>query len=137
MDQNQGAGLGACHLVAFVGCGNPERARAFYGQTLGLELTSDELPFALVFDTNGTSLRVTPIKQVSPAQHTVLGWEVPDIVKMVRQLSSAGVVFEQYPFIQDSEGLGIWTAPGGARVAWFKDPDGNVLSLSQHPKAVG
>ena len=116
-------------IVAFVGTRNPQRAKDFYRDTLGLNLVSED-PFALVFDVKGTMLRVTTVPELTPAKFTVLGWEVSDIVAAVKQLQAAGVVFERYDFPQDE--LGIWTAPGGAKVAWFKDPDGNILSVSQH-----
>jgi catechol 2,3-dioxygenase-like lactoylglutathione lyase family enzyme len=116
-------------IVAFVGTRNPQRAKDFYRDALGLNLVSED-PFALVFDVNGTMLRVTPVPQLTPAKFTVLGWAVGDIEATVKQLQEAGVVFERYDFPQDE--LGIWTAPGGAKIAWFKDPDGNVLSVSQH-----
>jgi catechol 2,3-dioxygenase-like lactoylglutathione lyase family enzyme len=116
-------------IVAFVGTRNPQGAKDFYRDTLGLNLVSED-PFALVFDVNGTMLRVTPVPQLTPAKFTVLGWAVGNIEATVKQLQEAGVVFERYDFPQDD--LGIWTAPGGARVAWFKDPDGNILSVSQH-----
>lgn len=116
-------------IMAFVGTRDPERARAFYRDTLGLHLVSED-SFALAFDVNGTMLRVSIVPDLTPAKYTVLGWQVPDIVAVVQELQKAGVAFERYPFPQDD--LGIWTAPGGARVAWFKDPDGNVLSVSQH-----
>ena len=116
-------------LVAFVGTRDAGRARDFYRDLLGLKLVSED-GFALVFDVNGTMLRVTMVPELVPAKFTVLGWQVPDIEAGVRRLQQAGVTFERYDFPQDD--LGIWTSPSGARVAWFKDPDGNVLSLSQH-----
>jgi hypothetical protein len=87
--------------------------------------------FALVMRSGTSTVRIVKMKQVNPAQYTVLGWEVADIASVVSQLKARGVEFERYPFIQDQES-GIWTAPGGAQVAWFKDADGNVLSVSQH-----
>jgi catechol 2,3-dioxygenase-like lactoylglutathione lyase family enzyme len=116
-------------IVAFVGTRNPDRAKHFYQGTLGLTLVYED-NFALVFDVRGTMLRVTKVPELTPAKFTVLGWQVNDIVTAVRDLQIAGVTFERYDFPQDE--LGIWTAPGGAKVAWFKDPDDNVLSLSQH-----
>jgi hypothetical protein len=86
-------------------------------------------PFALVFDVNGTMLRVTGVPEMVPAKYSVLGWQVTDIEAAVRDLQQSGVAFERYDFPQDEPG--IWQAPSGAKVAWFKDPDGNVLSLSQ------
>jgi len=106
------------------------RAKAFYADTLGLKFVSED-PFALVFDANGNMLRLTKMKEFTPQRFTILGWEVPDIQGAVTQLAAAGVKFERYEFIQQDE-LGIWTAPGGTRVAWFLDPDGNNLSVSQH-----
>ncbi len=119
----------SARIVAFVGTRDAERAKRFYQGTLGLNLISED-PFAVVFDVHGTMLRVTTVPELNPAKFTVLGWQVADIAAAVRDLQQAGVKFERYDFPQDE--LGIWSAPSGARVAWFKDPDGNVLSLSQH-----
>ena len=123
--------LGAKKLVTFVAITNAERAKAFYRDTLGLKLASDELPFALVFDCHGSILRATMVREVAAAQYTVLGWEVDDIVASVKGLVERGVQFERFPGLPLDE-HGIWSAPGGAKVAWFKDPDGNILSLSKH-----
>ncbi len=117
-------------MGAFAAVLDRDRARAFYRDTLGLPLTSED-DFALVFDAGGTTLRVSPVQEMTPAKYTVLGWEVPDIVTAVEALGARGVTFERYGFIPQDD-LGIWTAPGGTRVAWFKDPSGNVLSLAQH-----
>lgn len=125
-------GLSKCKLVAFVTVVDVDRAKAFYRDTLGLRLVSEELPFAMVFDANGTMLRLAIGRDASPSPGTVLGWQVLDITEAVRDLLEAGVRFEQYEFMKQDE-LGIWTTPTGARVAWFKDPDGNVLSISEHP----
>ena len=123
--------LASAKLVAFAATTNPERAKEFYGGVLGLGLLSQD-GFALVFDANGVMLRVSTVREVAQAQYTVLGWEVSDIAAKVKELEQAGVKFERYSFPGVDE-MGIWTAPGGARVAWFKDLDGNILSLSQHP----
>jgi catechol 2,3-dioxygenase-like lactoylglutathione lyase family enzyme len=122
--------LGSSKPIAFVSTRDPERARSFYRDRLGLRLASEELPFALVFDLNGTMLRVTIVNELTPAKHTVLGWDVPDIAAAANELQSAGVQLERYGLPGQDE-QGIWTAPGGAKVAWFKDPDGNILSLTQ------
>jgi catechol 2,3-dioxygenase-like lactoylglutathione lyase family enzyme len=122
--------LGSGKLVAFVTVSNATRARAFYRDVLGLRLVSED-NFALVFDANGTMLRVAIASRVTAAPYTVLGWEIGDIATTVRQLAAAGVQFERYPGMQQDD-LGIWQSPSGARVAWFKDPDGNTLSVSQH-----
>src|SRR6476620_10956364 len=121
--------LNSSTLVAFVGTGDAARARGFYGDVLGLRLVSED-GFALVFDANGTLLRVAIVPAVVAAPYTVLGWQVPNIRSTIDALGRRGVRFERYGFMQQDD-LGIWTAPGGARVAWFKDPDGNLLSLTQ------
>ena len=123
--------LGTSKLVAFVATTDPEKARAFYEGVLGLRLLEDEKPFALIFDADGIMLRVTTVHKHNPAPFTVLGWDVPSIEATVERLTAAGVEFQRYPGINDGDPKGIWTAPGGARVAWFKDPDGNVLSVTQ------
>jgi catechol 2,3-dioxygenase-like lactoylglutathione lyase family enzyme len=123
--------LGSSEIVAFVGVRNADRARTFYGNTLGLRLISED-GFALVFDARGTMLRVSLVREVVAAPYTVLGWEVDDIVTKAKELMTAGVKLERYESFLQQDELGIWTAPGGTRVAWFKDPDGNLLSVSQH-----
>jgi catechol 2,3-dioxygenase-like lactoylglutathione lyase family enzyme len=125
-----GRALASSSLVAFVGVCDPDRAKRFYRDTLGLRLVSEELPFALVFDVQGTMLRVTVVPEVKPAKFTVLGWKVPDIQAAVSSLDKEGVEFQRYAGLQQ-DGLGIWTSPSGARVAWFHDPDGNILSVTQ------
>ena len=118
-------------LIGFVATTNAERAREFYEGVLGLKVTSDD-PFALALDANGTMIRVQKVKDAVIAPYTALGWRVADVRREVRALKERGVAFEVYGFLeQDADA--IWTAPGGAKIAWFKDPDGNVLSLSQHP----
>ena len=118
-------------MIAFVATRDPALAKEFYRDTLGLRLVSEELPFALVFDLNGIMLRVTIVKDVKPAGYTILGWQVPDIAAGAKALQKAGVRFERYPGMDQDES-GIWTSPSGAKVAWFKDPDGNTLSISEH-----
>ena len=123
--------LGDHSIIGFVGTSDPERAKKFYRDTLGLPLVSEEMPFALVFDVHGTMLRVTIVKKVAVAGYTVLGWQVPNIVTAGKALRQAGVRFERYPGMEQDD-LGIWSSPGGGKVAWFKDPDVNTLSISQH-----
>ncbi len=123
--------LGGSKLVAFVPTIDPARARAFYEDVLGLRLVEDAKPFALVFDANGTMLRVATVRELQPDPFTVLGWDVASIETTVTQLTAAGIEFMRFPGMNDTDLLGIWTAPSGARVAWFKDPDGNVLSVTQ------
>jgi catechol 2,3-dioxygenase-like lactoylglutathione lyase family enzyme len=116
-------------LIAFVATADADRARAFYAGALGLPL-EDESPFALVFRANGTMLRVAITDAVVAAPYTVLGWAVADVAARVRELSARGVAFERYDGMEQDE-LGVWRSPSGARIAWFKDPDGNTLSLTQ------
>ena len=123
--------LASSKLVAFAATTDPVKARAFYEDLLGLRLVEDAKPFALVFDANGTMLRVTTVAEHTPPPFTVLGWDVESIESTVEQLTAAGVVFQRYPGLNDSDPLGIWTSPSGARIAWFNDPDGNVLSVTQ------
>lgn len=121
--------LGTQKLVAFVATRDPTRARKFYRDTLGLALVSED-ESALVFDAAGTMLRVTPVQELVSPQYTILGWQVPDIVHTVKGLQKAQVIVERYPGMPQDE-LGIWNSPGGAKVVWFKDPDGNTLSITQ------
>jgi len=123
--------LGTSKLMAFAAVTDMVRARAFYEGVLGLTLVEDEKPFALVFDANGTMLRVTPVGEHHALPHTVLGWAVESIEDTVQRLTAAGVVFQRYAGMNDGNALGIWTSPSGAQVAWFKDPDENLLSLTQ------
>jgi catechol 2,3-dioxygenase-like lactoylglutathione lyase family enzyme len=123
--------LGGSELIAFVPTTDPEKARAFYEGVLRLRLVADEKPFALVFDANGTMLRVTTVHELKPQQFTVLGWHVGDIEATVDRLAAAGVKFNRYPGVNDGDARGIWNSPSGARVAWFNDPDGNVLSVTE------
>jgi catechol 2,3-dioxygenase-like lactoylglutathione lyase family enzyme len=122
--------LGSTDIVAFVAITDAEKARAFYEGVLGLKFIKDD-GFALVFDANGIMVRAAKMKEVVPAQFTVLGWKVRDVENIVRGLQSKGVKFEIFGFFKQDE-LGIWTAPTGDKVAWFKDPDGNMLSVSEH-----
>jgi catechol 2,3-dioxygenase-like lactoylglutathione lyase family enzyme len=115
-------------IVAFVSTTNAARARAFYVDLLGLSAVHED-DFALVLDANGTTIRVSKVKELAPQPFTVLGWSVSDVAAMAKALVAKGVRFERYSFLEQDD-LGVWTAPGGARIAWFKDPDGNVLSLS-------
>jgi catechol 2,3-dioxygenase-like lactoylglutathione lyase family enzyme len=121
--------LGAANPIAFITTADPGKARHFYSEILGLALQSDD-QFSLVYDLAGTMLRVAKAPGHKPLPGTVLGWSVMDIAETVGKLSSKGVRFERFNGLQQDE-LGIWASPSGARVAWFKDPDGNMLSLTQ------
>lgn len=115
--------------VLFLTTANAERSRAFYERVLGLTFVADEPP-ALVFKVGERMLRIQKVERVHAAPYTALGWAVPNVRQTVRELSAAGVAFERFAGMnQDSDG--IWQAPGGALVAWFHDPDGHVLSLTQ------
>jgi catechol 2,3-dioxygenase-like lactoylglutathione lyase family enzyme len=122
--------LSSQKIVAFVATQTPDKAKTFYQDTLGLPLLSEDF-FALVFDAHGTMLRVSKVEKAVIAPYTVLGWQVQDIVATAKALQQSGVTFEHFQGLPQDE-LGVWNAPGGARVAWFKDPDGNLLSISQH-----
>ena len=124
--------LSSSRMIGFVPTTDSKRAREFYENKLGFQFVSDDA-FALVMKAGDTMIRVAKAKEFTPAAYTVLGWEAREIKALVSWLKARGVVFEKYPFIQDQE-LGIWTTPTGDQVAWFKDPDGNVLSVSQHQK---
>ena len=132
----QSSGLGQYNIVGFVSIVDVARAKAFYRDTLGLRLVMEEPPFALVFDANGIMVRLGMAKELPPAHGTVLGWQVPEIAATVKDLTRAGVRFERFEGMAQDE-LGIWTSPTGAKVAWFKDPDGNILSVSEHPELKG
>lgn len=121
--------LHAAPPIAFVSTADGERARAFYEEALGLRLVADE-GFALVFDLAGVMLRVTRVDELRPQPFAVLGWRVADAEATARELAGRGVVFERYPGL-DQDDLGLWRSPSGARIAWFRDPDGNVLSLTE------
>src|SRR5205823_5741431 len=122
--------LDSYDIAAFVPTRDSQKARAFYEGVLGLRFVKDD-GFALVFDANGIMVRAAKMKEFTPAQYTVLGWEVSGIEDVVRSLTGKGVRFEIFGFFKQDE-LGIWTAPTGDKIAWFKDPDGNILSVSQH-----
>jgi catechol 2,3-dioxygenase-like lactoylglutathione lyase family enzyme len=121
--------LHAGEVIAFAASADLRQARAFYEQVLGLRVT-EQNDFACVFDASGTMLRVTAVGEVARPGYTVLGWRVADIAATVRGLTERGVVFLRYDGMGQEE-TGVWTTPGGDKVAWFADPDGNVLSLSQ------
>jgi catechol 2,3-dioxygenase-like lactoylglutathione lyase family enzyme len=121
--------LGKHDVIAFVATKHPEQAKAFYSSVLGLRLVSDT-PSALVFDAGGTMLRVSKVMELTPAPYTVLGWKVVDIGAIMQDLANKGITFERCKGLAQDE-LGIWTTPDGHRISWFKDPDGNTLSLTQ------
>ena len=117
-------------LLGLVMVSDAVRARAFYVDTLGLQYVEDD-DFAVVVRSGANMVRLVKAKAVEPRPSAVLGWETDAIEHRVQELLARGVVFLRYGWFEQ-DALGIWTAPGGAKVAWFNDPDGNVLSLSQH-----
>ena len=114
---------------AFVPTVNPQEAKSFYQDIVGLKLLSED-NFALEFDLNGTLLRVTTVQNLTPQPFTILGWNVDDIVSLIRQLNDKNIFCERYDFFEQDD-FGIWISPNGSKVAWFKDPDGNILSLTE------
>jgi catechol 2,3-dioxygenase-like lactoylglutathione lyase family enzyme len=122
--------LGEMKIIAVVPTKDGAKAKAFYEGVLGLRFIKDD-GFALVFDANGIMVRVSKGAQGPPAQYAILGWSVTGIENVVAALEKKGVKFERFGFFEQ-DALGIWTAPNGDKVAWFKDPDGNMLSVSQH-----
>jgi predicted enzyme related to lactoylglutathione lyase len=124
--------LGSADLIAFVPTRDPGKAQKFYEETLGLEFISAD-PFALVFNAHGTTLRIANVSEVKgfkPAPFTIVGWQVTNVSDTVGDLVKKGVRFERFPGM-DQDGQGVWQSPSGARVAWFKDPEGNILSITQ------
>ena len=122
--------LGSGKMVGFVPIRDYDKARAFYEGKLGFDFVSLD-QYALVMGVGGHKIRMTKLPNFTPLQGTILGWEVDDIQSTAAWLRDRGVNVEKYPFVQDRE-LGIWTTPNGDKVAWFKDPDGNILSVTQH-----
>jgi catechol 2,3-dioxygenase-like lactoylglutathione lyase family enzyme len=121
--------LGTSEVIAFAAAADLDRAREFYQDTLGLTLI-EQNPYACVFDAHGTMLRVTAVAEVATPGYTVLGWRVGDIDRVIAGLLGKGVSFTRYQGM-DQAGNGVWTTPNGDRIAWFTDPDGNTLSLTQ------
>lgn len=116
-------------LMAFIPTKDAKKARPFYEGVLGLRFVSED-QFALVLEASGIMVRVAVVGEFKPQQFTVLGWQVSDMEKEVAGLQGQGVHFEKYG-MKGQDRQGVWYSPSGAKVAWFKDPDGNVLSLTQ------
>jgi catechol 2,3-dioxygenase-like lactoylglutathione lyase family enzyme len=116
-------------LIGFIPIRDGVRALDFYQYLLGLRFVSDDT-FAIVLESNGNIVRLVRIEEFTPASYTILGWQVEDIESTVKGLAAKGLAFQRYSFLDQSED-GVWTSPGGAEVAWFRDPDGNTLSFSQ------
>ena len=116
-------------LKAFIPTVNPQEAILFYRDLLGFELMSED-DYAMEFNANGTLLRVTIVDEFVPQPFTILGWNIENLVFTVRQFNEKNIYFEIFDFLEQDD-LGIWNSPDGAKVAWFKDPDGNILSLTE------
>lgn len=116
-------------IKSFVPTVKPDEAKLFYRDILGLKLLSEDA-YALEFDSNGTLFRVITVPQLTPHQFTAIGWNVRDIAAIIVALNGKGVYCEKYGFMEQDD-LGVWTSPNGSKVAWFKDPDGNILSLTE------
>jgi catechol 2,3-dioxygenase-like lactoylglutathione lyase family enzyme len=124
--------LRSAKMIGFVLTRNTAQARRFYEGVLGFRFQKED-GFALVMETDDNMIRISPVKEFTPAGHTVMGWEVRDIQAIARELHGRGVRFERYPFTEAAQDtIGVWASPSGDNVAWFKDPDGNLLSISQH-----
>jgi len=123
--------LAPAQVTAFLATTQGARAAAFYSETLGLPQVSEDA-FALVFDLQGVELRIQKVERLTPQPFTVLGWQVRTLAAVVASLMARGVVFERFPGLAQN-GQGIWRAPSGAQVAWFRDPDGNLLSVAEYP----
>jgi catechol 2,3-dioxygenase-like lactoylglutathione lyase family enzyme len=123
--------LARTDLVAFLPCRDLEVADEFYGSGLGLPLV-EASEFARVYDANGTQLRVTRVDSPARAPYTALGWSVADIEAAISALEARGIELNRYEGM-DQDAAGVWIAPGGTKVAWFGDPDGNTISVSQAP----
>ena len=122
--------LGDQPLIAMIATTQPERAKTFYSDVLGLKLVEDQW-FALVYMAGGTRLHIQKVKEFSALPFTAIGWTVPDIAATVAALAQKGIKFERFDGMKQ-DAAGIWTTPdGGGKVCWFKDPDGNTLSLTQ------
>lgn len=128
--------LASAEPISFIPTAKAEAAREFYQITLGLHFVHDD-GFAMVFrmGESGTMLRIVRVAAFEPATHTVLGWGVEELAAEVDRLRARSVAFLRFEGLQQDE-HGIWTAPGGGQVAWFQDPDGNVLSLSRPASAI-
>ncbi len=119
-------------ITAFLPTVNPELSKQFYRHILGLKLISED-NFALEFESKGVILRITIVDKFVPHPFTVLGFKIRDIGTQVKLLSEKGIAFERFSALKQDES-GIWTSPGNAKIAWFKDPDKNLISLTEKPQ---
>jgi catechol 2,3-dioxygenase-like lactoylglutathione lyase family enzyme len=122
--------LRGAKLVAFAATTDSPRAAAFYTTVLGLKLGYED-DFVVSLDSEGVELRLQKVERFDPQPFTTLGWQVAGITQVVERLLQHGVAPERYPWLEQDD-MGVWLAPSGARVAWFRDPDGNLLSVAQY-----
>lgn len=118
-------------ITALLPTTNPEQSKEFFKNTLGLKLVSED-PYGIEFEGLGSNLRISVVPKFTPHQFAVLGFKIEEINFQVKALTDNGVKFEKYKALNQNE-LGVWISPGKAKIAWFKDPDGNLLSLTQYP----
>jgi len=124
--------LASAKLIGFIPTRDPQKSREFYVRTLGLRFVSED-HFAIVVDSNGMMVRITNVSNAGdfkPFPFTILGWNVENAEQTVRELTQKGITFERFPGLQQNA-HGIWQSPAGAKIAWFKDPDGNLLSITE------
>jgi len=117
-------------ITAFLPTVQPEMAKEFYKNTLGLKLKAED-PYALEFEGNGVTLRITKVEKFKPHPFAVLGFKIEKIASQVKSLREKGIKFERYNALEQDD-LGIWTSPSKAKIAWFKDIEGNLLSLTEY-----
>ncbi len=122
--------LGKETLVAFMATSKPDAARAFFEGVLGLTFVGEH-EHLVTFQSGAAQLMLQKVSVVTPPHGTALGWSVKDLRGTIRALAERGVTFERFEGM-DQDDLGVWSPAPGTGVAWFKDPDGNLLSLSQH-----
>ncbi|MBI1250771.1 MAG: hypothetical protein GC189_04790 [Alphaproteobacteria bacterium] len=123
--------LGKAEALANVGISRPDAARAFYVDTLGLNLISED-EFAIVVSGSGAKVRLSKVPMVTPAAYSVLSFDVKDMAAFVKQAKDKGVMLQRFPFLPADDD-GVWTSPDGARVCWIRDPDLNLIGVAQHP----
>lgn len=121
--------LNTSYLVCFTATSKSDASKVFYQDVLGLTLIEDN-PIAIVFDVNGVMLRIQKVANHVPLHCTAVGWHVQHIKSVIDELTKKGIQFERFHGMDQDE-RGIWKAPSGAKIAWFKDPDGNILSLTE------
>lgn len=116
--------------ISFIATDKPEAAKIFYTEVVGLEL-KEATPFALVFQDGPHVLRVQIVDALEPVGYTVHGWQVTSIMDEIGLLVSRGAYFQRFEQL-DQDASAIWTTPRGDKIAWFKDPSGNTLSLTEY-----